>query len=157
MWPRPHQRRPCRLAGLPRPLHCRLLFSWRSGLEGGAQTLGDGTSSSEGAEPARLELMSAGSRRNSAPGRNDPRHGAKAARTARAAVPQNSVRCTMSFLTHIRPRTQTHQSLSGEQGEGGSGPTLGAAPRKGGVSFTHPVSPQRIVACPRSLWEGWPS
>ena len=112
---------PCRLAGLPRPLHCRLLF-WRSGLEGGAQTLGDGTGSSEGAEPARLELMSAGSRRNSAPGRNDPRHGAKAARSATAAVPQNSVRCRMSFLTHIRPRTQTHQRLSGEQGEGGSLP-----------------------------------
>lgn len=37
----------------------------------------------------------------------------------------------MSF-THIRPRTHTHQRLSGEQGEGGSGPTLGAAPRKGG-------------------------
>ncbi|XDC63347.1 hypothetical protein R6Z07M_014529 [Ovis aries] len=132
--PRPHQRRPCRLAGLPRPLHCRRLFSWRSGWEGGAQTLGDGTGSSEGAEPARLELMSAGSRRNSAPGRNDQRHGAKDAKTGPAAVPQNAVRCRMSFLTHIRPRTHTHQRLSGEQGEGGSGPTLGAAPRLRGCS-----------------------
>lgn len=151
--PRPHQRRPCRLAGLPRPLHCRLLFSWLSGLEGGAQTLGDGTSSSEGAEPARLELMSAGSRRNSAPGRNDPRHGAKAARTEPAAVSNNAVRCRISFLTHIRPRTHTHQRQSGEQERAGQAQPSGRLHVRG-VAFTHPVNPQRIVAYPISLWEG---
>lgn len=97
-------------------------FSWRLWLEGGAQTLSDRTGSSEGAEPARLELVSAGSRRSSARGSNDPRRGVNAAGIGQAVVPKNAVRCRKPHSPTFAPSTHsalshTHQRLSGEAGQ----------------------------------------
>lgn len=85
--PRPHQRRPCCLAACRGP-STAAASSPGARLGGGAQTPATGPAAPKGQSLVRLELMSAGSRRNSAPGRNDQRHGAKDAKTGPAAVPQ---------------------------------------------------------------------
>lgn len=64
--PRPHQSRPCLLACLPRSLHCLLLLA-AQGWRGGTQCCRRWDWPFSRAEPTRLELVSAGSRRSSAP------------------------------------------------------------------------------------------